>query len=234
MVKVVYPRACPNCKKVLKNRFTFCTHKKYCGTDVKVPYIHCGKEFSRKDKMTAHVRKFRSEGAKRKAEENNELSRMELIHAAKIPRLSIDHQVGGAVTTRGTKRRVEEIKPEVKAAKISPDNKQELEEVGQDKPLFMANVKKLADAKRWKRNTVVNQKFIMTLDQTRGPNEDEDLNVEATFAIADATDRLIDELKISDDYGSPFKLGVKSTGGMVYVEKPGKKFPWGILRDEQR
>ena len=211
---ITYPRPCPTCGKKINDRSNFSRHRKYCGKKIDpVPCLHCNSKFTRKDDLVKHVKKFHSEGAKGKAEENNELSRMELIHAAKIPRLSIDHQVGGAVTTRGVKRRAEEIKPEeikpeVKAPKISPDNEPELEE-GQDKPLFMANVKKLAPAKRWKSNTVVNQKFIMSLDQTRCPNEDEDLNVEATFAIADATDRLIEELKISEDYWFTLQIGSK-------------------------
>ena len=94
---------------------------------------------------------------------------------------------------------------------MSPDNKPELDE-DQDSVaqlLFIANVKKLGDAKRWKSNAVVNQKFIMTLDQTRGPNENEDLSVEATLAIADATDRLIDELNISEDYWFTLQIGSK-------------------------
>ena len=41
----------------LKNRITFCRHKKYCGTNIRVPCLHCDKTFSRKDKMTAqHVK----------------------------------------------------------------------------------------------------------------------------------------------------------------------------------
>lgn len=68
-------------------------------------------------------------------------------------------------------------------------------------PLFVADVKKLGPAKRWKNNAVVNQKFILTLDQQRAAKDHEDLNIAATHAIATATDNLIDELKIPFDYG---------------------------------
>ena len=73
--------------------------------------------FSRQDKMVAHVKKFHSEATKRKAEESAELTRMELLHANKVPRLSVEHQSGGAVTTRGMKRVSEETNPDVKVAK---------------------------------------------------------------------------------------------------------------------
>lgn len=64
--------------------------------------------------MSKHVRKFHSEAAKRKANDTAEL------HADKVPRLSDEHETGGAVTTRGMKREVdeeEESKQEVKMAK---------------------------------------------------------------------------------------------------------------------
>ena len=51
--------------------------------------------------MLRHVRKFHSEAAKRRAEESAELSKLELLHADKVPRLSEDSQIGGAVSTRG-------------------------------------------------------------------------------------------------------------------------------------
>ena len=75
---ITYPRPCPICGTKIKNRGNFFRHKKYCGTNVKVPCLHCDKTFSRKDKMVAHVKKFQSEAAKRKAEESAELLRLEL------------------------------------------------------------------------------------------------------------------------------------------------------------
>lgn len=53
--------------------------------------------------MTAHVKKFHSETAKRKAADTDELARLELLHANKVPRLNVEHQTGGAVSTRGMK-----------------------------------------------------------------------------------------------------------------------------------
>ena len=120
--------------------------------------------FSRKDKMTAHVKKFHSEVAKRKTSDTAELARLELLHADKIPRLSVERQTGGAVTTRGMKREVdEESKQEMKMAKpdVSETAKDANDEYGGGpNPLFVADVKKLGPAKRWKQNVVVNQKLF--------------------------------------------------------------------------
>ena len=68
--------------------------------------------------MVAHVKKFHSEAAKRKAEEDAEIFRLELLHANKVPRLGYEEQTGGAVT-RGMKRSGdnEETNPDVKRVK---------------------------------------------------------------------------------------------------------------------
>ena len=47
---------------------------------------------------------------------------------------------------------------------------------------------------------MVNQRFIITLDQQRGPKPDEDLNIGATHAIVVAVDKLADENNIPEDY----------------------------------
>ena len=211
----------------INNRSNFSRHKKYCGKEIApVPCIYCNSTFTRKDDMLKHVCKFHSEAAKRKAEESAELLKLELLNSNKVPRLSVDDQTGGAVTTRGMKctskgpnpevkvakndqeidqttsavstrgmkRTSEEPNPDVKAAK----NDQEIDVSdtyeGEPNPLLVADVKKLGPAKRWKQNVVVNQKFIMTLDQQR-PAKGEVLNIGATHAIAAATDNLIEDLK---------------------------------------
>ena len=195
------------------NRFEFSIHKKYCETKVKVPCLYCNKEFTRKDAMKAHVKKFHSEAVKRKAEELTELSKLEVLHADKVPRLNVEEQIGSAVTTRGMKRTAdqEETKSQIKLPKpeiTTPKNSIEFDVYG-EKPLFVANVTKLGPAKRWKQNAVVNQKFVMSLDQQRSPKESEDLNIEATYAIADATDKIIEELKIPEDYWMTLQIGSK-------------------------
>ena len=96
---------------------------------------------------------------------------------------------------------VKELKPEMK-----PQEKNEEYNKGPT-PLFVANVTKLGSAKRWKQNAVVNQKFMMTLDQQRSPKESEDLNIAATHAIAEATDHLIEELQIPEDYWMTLQIG---------------------------
>ena len=157
--------------------------------------------------MSKHVRKSHSGAAKRKANDTAEL------HADKVPRLSDEHQTGGAVTTRGMKREVdeeEESKQEVKMTKpnVSETTKDINDEYGGGpNPLSVADVKKLGPAKRWKQNAVVNQKFILTLDQQRGPKEGEDLNIGATHAWAVATDKLIEDLKIPEDYWMTLQIG---------------------------
>lgn len=79
--------------------------------------------------MTAHVRKFHSEEAQRKAADTDKLARLELLHAEKVPRLSVEHQTGGAVSTCGMKRvsEEEEFNPDAKAAKNEND-----QEIGVD------------------------------------------------------------------------------------------------------
>ena len=74
-------------------------------------------------------------------------------------------------------------------------------------PLYVADFNKLRLAKRWKQNTLVNQKFIMTLDQNRGPKEGEHLNTAATHALTVAMDNLIDDLQIPDEYLMTLQIG---------------------------
>ena len=65
----------------------------------------------------------------------------------------------------------------------------------------------MGSAKRWKQNAVVNQKFILSLDKKRGPKDGEDLNIGATHALAVATDNLIEDLKIPEDYWMTLQIG---------------------------
>ena len=161
--------------------------------------------------MLRHVRRFHSESAKRKATDNAELDRLEVLHSHKAPRLQDEQQVGGAVNTRGTKRSTEEgITPRKKPLVDYDDTSEEEEEEDEEShPLFVANVRKMGPAKRWKKKTVVNQKFTMTLDQQRPIQENEDLNIEATKAIATTTDQLIDELNIPEEYSMTLQIGSK-------------------------
>ena len=129
---ITYPRPCPTCGKKYKTRFDFCRHKKYCGSNVKVPCLHCDKLFSRKDAMKAHVRKFHSEAAKRKAEESAELLRLELLNADKVPRLSVERQKGGAVTS--SKRTLDEV--ESTPAKASKKGNDQDEAVRSDEYIW--------------------------------------------------------------------------------------------------
>ena len=132
------------------------------------------------------------------------------MHASKVPHLSEDSQTGGSVSTRGTKRSADDGIPDVKELKpeVKPQEENEKYDEGPFL-LFVANVTKLGPAKRWKQNVVVNQKFMMTLHQQHPPKESEDLNIAATYAIAEATDNLIEELKIPEDYWMTLQIGSK-------------------------
>lgn len=137
------------------------------------------------------------------------------MNSDKVPRLDIEEQVGGAVTTRGKKRVAdqEDSQREAKLPKAeekeeeTPGNEDDEEYEGGRDPLYVADFKKLGPAKRWKINALVNQKFILTLDQQRGPKEDEDLHVGATHAIAVAIDKLVEDLKIPDEYWMTLQIG---------------------------
>ena len=106
------------------------------------------------------------------------------------------------MTTRGKKRVPDEgdSKHEAKLPKAeekeeeTPENDDDEEYEGGRDPLYVADFKILCPEKRWKKNALVNQKFILTLDQQRGPKEDEDLHVGATHAIAVDIDKLVEDL----------------------------------------
>ena len=179
---ITYPRPCPICGTKIKNRGNFFRHKKYCGTNTRAPCLHCEKTFCRKDKMVAHVKKYHSETAKRKAEESAELIRLELLHASKVPRLGNEEQTGGAVSTRGTKRSAEDSNPDAKVTKMDSQGN-EAKTDGGTGPLFQANIAKMGTPKKWKKGKVIDQKFTFTLDYLRDPKPDEDLGVEAVYAL---------------------------------------------------
>ena len=73
--------------------------------------------------------------------------------------------------------------------------------------MFVADFKKTGPAKRWRKNALVNQKFILTLDQQRGAKEEKDLHVGATHAIAVGIDKLVEDLKIPEDYWMTLQVG---------------------------
>ena len=209
---ITYPRPCPTCGTKINNRSNFARHKKHCGKEVqRVPCPHCEATFTRKHDMMRHVRQYHSETAKRKAAESDELDGLEVIHADKVPRLYLDDdddQAGGA--TRGTKRPVTtEDTTSRKKPLVDYSDTSDEEEEEENPPLFIANVKKLGPAKRWKKNVVINQKFNLTLDQQRPIQDSEDLNIEATHAIATAADQLIEELNIPEDYSMTLQIGSK-------------------------
>ena len=216
MSKVTCPRPCPHCSKLLNSRFSYSRHKAYCSKSTpEVQYLYCDKSSTRLDNCRNHIKKFHSEAAKQKAEESAELLRLEIMNSVKVPRLDIEEQVGGAVTTRGKKRLADDGDSKHEA-KLPKEEEKEEETPGYDDdeeyeggrdPLYVADFKKLGPAKRWKKNALVKQKFILTLDQQRGPKEDEDLDAGATHAIAVGIDKLVEDLKIPDEYWMTLQIG---------------------------
>ena len=227
MPKVTYPRHCPKCSKQLKNRITFCRHKKYCGTNTRVPCLHCEKTFCRKDKMVAHVKKCHSEAAKRKAEESAELLRLELLNSGKIPRLDVEEQTGGAVSTRGSKRSAEDSNPDVKMAKREPESSET--KTDDEKPLFQANIAKMGTPKKWKKGKVIDQKFTFTLDYVRDPKPDEDLCVEAVYALTEGMDAMMEDMAIdTKEYDLALQIGSKEH----FKESSNTGETWNIPADD--
>jgi len=172
--------------------------------------LTAAKTFARRDDLVKHVKKFHSEVVKRKAEENGELDRLELLHSNKIPRMSIDHQIGGGVSTRGTKRvSEEEGNTDVKVAKINEDKPGKSDNL-EESALFQANMDKMGKPKSWKRGKVIDQKFTFTLEQRRETKPDEDLGVEAVYALVEVMDAMIEEMEIDPaKYDLAFQIGSK-------------------------
>ena len=156
--------------------------------------------------MQRHVKKYHSEPSKRKACDDAELNRLEILHSNKVPRFTIDEddddQTGGAVTTRGTKRRVDEdddLPPEKLSRSLvtysDSSDEDEIEEE-RDVPLFKANIAKMGVPKKWKKDKVIDQKLTFTLDQLREPKAEEDLGVAAVHAITEGIDGVIQDMEV--------------------------------------
>jgi len=85
-----------------------------------------------------------------------ELLRLELIHSTSIPSVEDpETQQGGAMTTRGMKRGNESKDETIKTKVAKPEADEPVEDTtdeygGGPDPLFVANIKKLGPAKRWK------------------------------------------------------------------------------------
>ena len=218
---ITYPRPCPTCGVKIGNRFSFSRHKKHCGKTVDpVPCPHCDATFTRKSDMQRHAKKYHSEVAKRKASDNAELDRLELIHSGKVPRMTIDDdddddQTGGAVLTRGTKRTADDddnhkgklSKPLVDYSDTSEDEEEEEE---QEIPLFKANITKMGPPKKWKKDKVIDQKLTFTLDQLREPESEEDLGVAAVQALTEGIDGVIQDTEVDPSkYDLALQIGSK-------------------------
>ena len=163
--------------------------------------------------MVAHVKKFHSEAAKRKAEEDAELFHLELLHANKVPRLGNEEQTGGAVT-RGMKRSRdnEKTNPDVKRVKndLEESEGSRSKDVDFEKPLFQANIAKMGTPKKWKKGKVIDQKFTFTLDYMRDPKTEEDLGVEAVHALTIGMDHLMEDMEIDPTkYDLALQIGSK-------------------------
>ena len=202
----------------MNSRASYSRHVKHCGKKTEpVPCPHCDSTFTRKSDMVRHVKRYHSEAVKRKADESSELDRLEILHSKKVPRLVVDEdQTGGAVSTRGTKRRMNEENdlPSEKVSRSLVDysdtsDEDEIEEE-RDVPLFKATIAKMGPPKKWKRDKVIDQKLTFTLDQLREPESEEDLGVAAVQAITEGIDSVIEDMKIDPNkYDLALQIGSK-------------------------
>ena len=142
------------------------------------------------------------------AEESAELLRLELLNSGQIPRLDVEEQTGGAVSTRGTKRSAEDSNPDVKMAKREPESSET--KTDDEKPLFQANIAKMGTPKKWKKGKVIDQKFTFTLGYVRDPKPDEDLGVEAVYALTEGMDAMMEDMAIdTKEYDLALQIGSK-------------------------
>ena len=182
--------------------------------------------------MVAHVKKFHSEAAKRKAEEDAELFRLELLHANKVPRLGNEEQTGGAVT-RGMKRSGdnEETNPHVKRVKndLEESEGSRSKDVDYEKPLFQANIAKMGTPKKWKKGKVIDQKFTFTLDYMRDPKTEEDLGVEAVHALTIGMDNLMEDMEIDP---TKYDLALQIGSQEHFKESSNTGETWHIPADD--
>ena len=140
--------------------------------------------------MKAHVRKFHSEAAKRKAEDSAELVRLELLHSNKVPKLESDEsQTGGAVSTRSMKQdkgkvHLKPTKDESQSAKRKFDEADILDGFlvqraerlePAEKLLFKANLTFLPYQRQCLKGAVKKEQFTVTFDQLRQPKKTESI-----------------------------------------------------------
>ena len=175
--------------------------------------------------MAAHVRKCHSEAAKRNAEELAELSKLEVLHANKVPRLSVDDQTGGAVSTRSMKKDPERVKeeedqpsmtkePETKKRKFKEDDvdMSYMMDDGLDdflieradrlqfehNPLFKADLTFLPYQRQGLKGAVKKQQFSVTFDQLRKATGEENLGDGMSESLFQAIRDTILKEKLSD------------------------------------
>ena len=204
----------------MSSRASYSRHVKNCGKEIQpVQCPQCDATFTRHDDMVRHVRKYHSEVAKRKAADNAELDRLEVLHSGKIPRLTVDDdddQTGGAVLTRGTKRLADDNNgPKGKVSRSLVDYSDSSDDDGDDDeeremPLFKANIVKMGVPKKWKKDKVIDQKMTFTLDQLREPEPEEDLGVAAVQAITEGMDSVIEDMEVDPTkYDLALQIGSK-------------------------
>ena len=163
--------------------------------------------------MLRHVRQYHSDYAKRQRQETSkELARLELLHADKVPRLTLDDdQSGGA--TRGTKRMADgdDIpKGKVSRPLVDYSDTSDEDEEEQEVPLFQTNIVKMGPPKKWKKDRVIDQKFTFTLEQLRESEPEEDLGVAAVQALTKGMDSVIDDMKVDPKkYDLALQIGSK-------------------------
>ena len=222
---IIYPRSCSTFGKTLWNRSSYSRHRKYCGkTTVPIPCPFCESTLKRKDDLSKHNKHFHSEKAKRKAEENTELLRPELLNSEKIPRLSNDEQIGGAVNTRGMKKDLESAKKDLNPMKekqqavkrkLEDDDDLDMSHLMDDGlddflveranrlelyeyPLFKANLTFLPYKRQGLKGAVKKEQFSVMFDQLRKATEEESLGDGLSESLFEVVGDTILKLNLPD------------------------------------
>lgn len=81
---------------------------------------------------------------------------------------------------------------------------------GSSDPLFQTNIDKMGRPKNWKKGKVIDQKCTFSLEQRREAKPNEQLGVEAVFALANGMDNMLHDMNIDPSkYELAFQIGSK-------------------------
>lgn len=191
--------------------------------------------------MLRHVRTSHSEAAQQRAQELNELHRLELLHADPIPLLAEeDEQTGGTVTTRSqttesNKRKREDDDEDVDMSSLLNDEGEDaflaerakrLEE--QQDPLFKADLTFLPYQRQGLKGAVKKQQFSVNFEQLRPPRQGENLGDGLSESLFQATRKSILEENLPENTKVHLTLTSKEHNQGTVSSKLMSDTKWGI------